>query len=354
MPGWIGKLSALAFVALAVGFPALAAPAKPAADSQTQILFLGTGGGPPLRINRSEPSTLLIVDGRYYLIDCGIGTARRLVEAGVESKDIKTIFFTHLHADHDMGLVDVMANDFFTRGPEGAANAINIYGPPQTRELVDAAFRFVSIGFRPFAAEVPEAYQKDGASFSKGFVGHDVNAGGIIFEDDKIRIRAVENSHYALMPAPDSDVLKSFAYRIETPGGVIVFTGDTGPSGAIGQFARGADVLIAEASYRDPDDLDQSMKARAARSHVPPAVIKRFHDHFVFEHLDAAAIARLAAQAGAKSVVLYHFTNGEADQSAYVSSVEKGFSGPVFAPADLDRYCLGSRVLRPCGHGARQ
>ena len=51
------------------------------APNRTEILFLGTAGGPPLRLDRSEPSTLLIVDGRPYLIDCGIGTMRRMLQA---------------------------------------------------------------------------------------------------------------------------------------------------------------------------------------------------------------------------------------------------------------------------------
>ncbi len=74
--------------------------------NDTELLMLGTAGGPPLRKDRSEPATLLIVDGRPYLIDCGIGTVRRLVEVGIPSETIGTIFFTHLHPDHD-------PNDYF-------------------------------------------------------------------------------------------------------------------------------------------------------------------------------------------------------------------------------------------------
>ena len=56
--------------------------------NDTELLMLGTAGGPPLRKDRSEPATLLIVDGRPYLIDCGIGTIRRLVEVGIPSETI--------------------------------------------------------------------------------------------------------------------------------------------------------------------------------------------------------------------------------------------------------------------------
>src|SRR5579883_3360611 len=92
----------------------------PGAPRRTEILFLGTAGGPPLHVDRSEPATLLIVDGRHYLIDCGIGTMRRMVEAHVASEEVRRIFFTHLHADHDLGLAEVMGNDFFRLNSSGS------------------------------------------------------------------------------------------------------------------------------------------------------------------------------------------------------------------------------------------
>src|SRR5690348_9048244 len=202
---------ALALIALAVAssLPA-ASVAKPA---RTKILFLGTAGGPPLRVDRSEPSTLLIVNGRKYLIDCGIGTARRLVEAGIESNQIKTIFFTHLHADHDMGLADVMANDFFTRQSWAAADPINIYGPPQTKQLVDAAFQFILVGIRPFAA-AGSATDRD--RLANPFISHEFARGGLVFQDDNIRVTAVENSHYVLIPRQRRSAFKTYSYRIQT------------------------------------------------------------------------------------------------------------------------------------------
>lgn len=307
-----------------------------------------------MRFDRSEPSTLLIVNERKYLIDCGIGTARRLVEAGINSSDIRTIFFTHLHADHDMGLADVMANDFFDGGGAGVAGPFDIYGPPQTKQLVDAGFQFISVGFRPFAAAPPTAYRMRGEAFVSPFVAHEVGRDGLLFDDGNIRVTASENSHYVMIPDAVRPAFKTYSYRIQTPDGVIVFSGDTGPSGAIGGIARGADALIAEASYRDDRDLDQSINARAARNHWSTVVTKRFRDHFVNEHLDTAEIGQIAASAGAKAVILYHYDPADkADQAAFVSGVKKHFSGPVFAPDDLDRYCLSSGKLAPCGSARR-
>jgi len=107
------------FTALALGLIFFSVPVASQRQTaalranDTELLMLGTAGGPPLRKDRSEPATLLIVDGRLYLIDCGIGTIRRLVEVGIPSETLGTIFFTHL----------------------------------QTSELVEAAFHYISIPF---------------------------------------------------------------------------------------------------------------------------------------------------------------------------------------------------------------
>ena len=340
--------------------PGLAARQNSPAQTpgRTEILFLGTAGGPPLHLDRSEPSTLLIVDGREYLIDCGIGTMRRMLQAGIQSEQINTIFFTHLHSDHDLGLADVMANDFFRLDLAGSSHAIDIYGPPQTKELVDAAFRYITISIRPFAAENPSSYRMANEEFASPFVPHEIAHDGVVFQDDKIRVIAAENTHYALMPAPDRAKLKSYSYRIETPHGVVVFTGDTGPdSEAVTRLAKGADVLLAEASSRDPADLDRFVKLIATRNHWSADRVKSFRAHFQFEHLDSPSIGELASKAHVKSVVVYHYDPvDEADKAAYVSGVKSNFSGPVFAPADMDRYCLGpsdaksnaGNVLRLC------
>ena len=333
-------IAAGASVAVAGGRVHLAA-----GSSRTEVLFLGTAGGPPLRVDRSEPATLLIVDGRAYLIDCGIGTMRRMLRAGVESEQVRTIFFTHLHADHDLGLADVMANDFFRQSTTGRTEPINIYGPPQTKELVDAAFHFITVGFRPFENFPPRA---DG-SYRSPFVAHEFDRDGVIFQDDRIRVTAAENSHYALMPPQRRAQFKSFSYRVETPHGVIVFSGDTGPSEAVERLARGADVLVAEANSRDRRDAERFTASMAARSHWSSERARAFRAHFEMEHLDTHEIGRLAAKARVKAVLLYHYVPGsKADQASYVTGVRTAFAGPVFAPDDLDRYCLTGGGLSPC------
>lgn len=304
----------------------------PAPPTGTQITFLGTAAGPPLRADRSEPATLLTVDGRRYLIDCGIGTARRLVKAGIASETIGTIFFTHLHADHTLGLADVLANDFQQKDAADAAHTIDIYGPPQTKALVDAAYEYIKIPYAVFAAEGGGTKRVPATS---PFVSHEIGE-GVVYQDDKIRVIAVENTHYALMPERSRATMKSYAYRFETPHDTIVFTGDTGPSDAVARLVKDADVLVSE--VENSAAIDAFVDSMAQKNHWSPARRNEFEAHLTREHLDIKDVGQMAASAGVKAVLLYHWY--PTDPARYVSGVSKYFSGPVFGTEDFQRYCL--------------
>jgi len=319
--------------------------------NDTELLMLGTAGGPPLRKNRSEPATLLIVDGRPYLIDCGIGTIRRLVEVGIPSETIGTIFLTHLHPDHDLGLVDVMGNDYFHLDLASDVRKINIYGPPQTSELVEAAFHYISIPFEVFAAEKP-GFQlgRPNHGLISPFVAHEINGDGMVYRDDKIQITAAENSHYALMPAQFRSHFKSYSYRIQTPHGVVVFTGDTGPSDAVVKLSKGADVLVAEVE-ESLDQLRGFIDQIASQNHWSAARKQEFTAHMEEEHLTVDSLGELASKAQVQSVLFYHYDpQNKTEQQARVVAMKKYFQGTVLAPMDLDRFCLSEKArLESCG-----
>src|SRR3546814_20936087 len=67
---------------------------------------------------------------------------------------------------------------------------------------------------------------------------------------------------------------KSFSYRFETPGRVIVFIGDTGPSEALTELARGADILVSEVI-----DNEDAVRMIASDPHFPPQAQKPLAAH---------------------------------------------------------------------------
>jgi ribonuclease BN (tRNA processing enzyme) len=322
------------------------------AQKGVQILLLGTQGGPTLSRQRSEPATLLIVDGRLYLIDCGIGTMRRMLDAGVQSQKVGTIFITHNHPDHALGLVDVLANDFLAVdfGVPGTPPEFNIYGPPETPALVSAAYDYIRIPYGIFAAE-PLGASTLVNPFKAHIIGHDsLDHNGLVYQDDKIKVTAAENTHYQLMRAEYHATMKSYSYRFETAYGAIVFTGDTGPSAAVEVLAKGADVLISE--VEDLEATGNTGRWPAAKSGNADVMVEHMHR----EHLTMKAVGELASKAQVKALISYHFVGGD-DGARFAAGVRPYYSGPVFAGEDLARYCLttdntisGNRpgALSPC------
>ncbi len=109
-----------------------------------------------------------------------------------------------------LGLADVMANDYQKLASLAPPVNINIYGPRQTQELVDVAFRYINVPYSVFAAE--SSAGNVNKTLKSPFVAHDVQE-GLVYQDDKIRVTAVENSHYSLMPARFRKQMKSYSYR---------------------------------------------------------------------------------------------------------------------------------------------
>src|SRR5262245_26662104 len=66
----------------------------------TQLVLLGTQGGPGVTPNRNQSSNAVIVDGRPYLVDFGYGALKSAVQAGITLGSISNVFITHLHDDH--------------------------------------------------------------------------------------------------------------------------------------------------------------------------------------------------------------------------------------------------------------
>ena len=103
----------------------------------------------------TQTSHLLTVNGTYYVVDAGDGVARRMARAGAEVRDVGIIFLTHHHDDHTAGLATLMALAWDRQ----RTDPINVYGPPRTQELVDAAQRSVSLVGEPLPDFLaPERY----------------------------------------------------------------------------------------------------------------------------------------------------------------------------------------------------
>src|SRR5262245_36363617 len=321
----------LRLFAAAVLLASIAAPHT--ADSQsapapaTKIVTLGTRSGPFPTGVRAQSSTALVVGDAIYLVDAGDGVARRLARASLSIRNVDAIFLTHLHDDHTTGIVPLMSIAFGL----DLATPVGVYGPPQTEALMDAAIRFLSIN-----SDIRQSEGTRTRSIRSMIAAHD-RAPGLVFRDERITVRAVENSHFHF-PAgsPSHGKTASYSYRVEAPGRSIVFTGDTGPSDALTEFAKGAEVLVTE--INSFEELKAVRVKDGSWARWTPAQQASYERHMVDEHVSADEVARMAARAGVRTVILTHLpASGDArdDYARYAEAVRKGFSGQVLVAADL-------------------
>ncbi|HYS91649.1 MAG TPA: MBL fold metallo-hydrolase [Bradyrhizobium sp.] len=296
------------------------APSKAA----TRLITLGTLGGPNPKAHQAQSSNLLIVNGTQYIVDAGDGVARRLAKAGVDIRGIGTIFLTHLHDDHTAGLGTLMS----VAWDQNRTKPVNIYGPPRTADLVKAAVQYFTI-----SAEIRIADGGRTVPIAQVFAGHDVGT-GLVYQDANIKVTAVENSHFDFHKGPASGKYKSYSYRFETLDRVIVFTGDTGPSDAVTELARGADLLVTEtASFQDRMKMMIDSGQWQAMTPEEQAGMQR---QATQGHMTPDIIGKMATRAKVKTVVLTHLTyRPDGDYTSRAEEVRKNFSGQVLVAKDL-------------------
>ena len=116
-----------------------------------EIVMLGTGAGIPSR-ERNHPAIWLHYEEENMLWDCGEGTQRQILYAGINPMKIDNIFITHWHADHWAGLIGFIQTMNF----EGRKKPLFIYGPEAERFVSDILdLGYWGPGFEIIAKPVP-------------------------------------------------------------------------------------------------------------------------------------------------------------------------------------------------------
>ena len=212
------------------------------AEGNTKVITLGTRSGPNPTIHRAQTSNLLVVNGARYVIDAGDGVTRRLTRFGSTFRDIDQIFITHPHSDHVNGLSGLMGVIYAAN----RAKPVGIIGPPGINAGIQGLMQFLSVD-----ADIRISDGGKMVPITKIFTAKEVQP-GMIFQDENIKVTAVENSHFNFQPgSPGYGKYKSYSYRFDTPDRSIAFTGDTGPTEAISTLAKDADLLISEVTSVD-------------------------------------------------------------------------------------------------------
>ncbi|HEY4451519.1 MAG TPA: ribonuclease Z [Solirubrobacteraceae bacterium] len=227
------------------------------------LFFLGTAGSVP-SARRGLPAVLVRRGGDRLLFDCGEGTQRQLLRS-VGLLELDAVFITHFHADHWLGLPG-MLKSFALRE---RTNPLTVYGPAGLKELM-GVMRVV-YGRLPYELSVvelepAEAVELDGYAIATVPVRHKARRafGYALVEAPRPgHLDAALAERLGVTPGPDFGRLQ----RGQTVAGVspdqvmgasregrkVVLSGDTAPCEALQVAARGADLLVHEATFAEEE-----------------------------------------------------------------------------------------------------
>jgi ribonuclease BN (tRNA processing enzyme) len=311
----------------------------------TELVLLGTAGGPMPVPGRRGIASALIVDQRVFVVDCGRGSPSAFAEAGLDFTRLEAVFLTHLHADHIGDLPGMLLYPWGVRvGDNGLPAPIRVYGPsrPATLPAGDAIFHrqtticpelpapgtadlvgHILAGYAyhlnvmpldcymPDAGGLVRATDIDATAWAEGRT----NVPVVVADDGGVRVTAIAVTHGRAVPA--------LAYRFDTADGSVVFSGDTSVNEDLIALAQDADILVhqvADLSYLRRHGVDDAELARMAALHT-----------------DVTQVGGVAERARVRELILSHYLPAEPDaiaEAEWAHRAGKGFSGTTTAGHD--------------------
>lgn len=277
-----------------------------------ELVFLGTSASAP-SVHRGLSAQVVLYNEYRFLIDCGEGTQRQILQSNLGFKRLNKILLTHGHLDHILGLGGLVST--FSRWE--AIEKVEIYGGASTLERVkDLLLRVVLRGGDKLPVKLefiplqPGVILDDGNFQLSAFpVTHrGADSFGFVFLEKSRRPFLNDKAEALAIPfGPErrklvaGEIITLADGRVirpdevlgsEIPGAKLVFVGDTGRTDNLVEAADHADTLIIESTYLEAD-------AEMARH---------------FSHLTAAQAARLAREAQVQQLCLTHISRRYREQ----------------------------------------
>jgi ribonuclease BN (tRNA processing enzyme) len=299
--------------------------ARATPESDTRLHILGSRAGPSVGGAQYMTSYCVVVGDKVYVVDCGYGATEQMVRAGLRPQDIRDIFITHNHPDHNIELGTLMYFAWYA----GLTRPLGVYGPPPLRSVVDGYLQALKPDIDVWLDDIGHA--------PLGPINvTELSKPQAVMDDGTARVSCTLVKH--------TPIFHSLAYRIDTPGRSIAFSGDTSPMDSVVELARGCDVLVHEAIYLNPNQAParpgQAGDARVDSGQRGSAIAgdaAKLLEHVISSHTPVEEAGRIAQEAGVKTLVLAHTVSlmpGVTD-GMWIAAARKHFTGEVIFAHDL-------------------
>jgi ribonuclease Z len=257
--------------------------------------FFGTSGAIPSAA-RDNTALAFYSSDDVVLVDCSGSPYQKILKGGLDPMRVSSLIVTHRHVDHLYGIPSLAHN----MGLAGRRATLHVYALPETLPILHGFMKLFPLEEKmPYRVELHEIPPKEGYPVlrAKGF-----------------RIQSAPVTH----GAPNIGLRVEFASPQER--GVVVYSSDTSPCPSLIALARGADILIHEATFLHGD------AARAASD----------------GHTTGYQAGEVATKAGVRRLILCHFVASLHDQVEELRrEARQTYSGPVEIPEEFVEYRVG-------------
>ncbi|MGY6502593.1 MAG: ribonuclease Z [Acidimicrobiales bacterium] len=299
-----------------------------------ELIVLGTSAQVPTR-TRNHVGFVLRWDGDAFLVDPGEGTQRQMLLAGVTANEIGHVCITHLHGDHCLGLPGFLGRVSLDR----VQHPIDLIHPASGRPFVQRLRRASVMDDRGHIVERPvvsdgPVVATDAWTLSARHLDHTIDTVGYRLEEapgrtflpDRLEAFGVSGPAVGELERSgrvevDGRTVGLDDVSVPRPGQVVAFVLDTRVCDAAVELAAGADLVICESTFLQDE------------THLA-------HD---YGHLTARQAATIAREAGARRLVLAHYSQRYAGEEAFLAEASE-VHPDVVAARDLDVVAVPSRL----------
>ena len=276
--------------------------------------FLGTGCPVPSPL-RAGPGHLVRAGSARLLIDCGSGVAQRLVAAGERGADIDALIVTHYHSDHIVDFYQLLVSSWH----QGRARPLIVHAPA-------TAIAHMRLQLEAYADErkLRIAHERRPSTLGLEVEFHELERGRPITLGG-LSAEPFEVDHRPVTPAYGL-VLRAANRRV-------VFSGDTAPTTALAEAARGAALLVCEVFV-----AREMVPTQGVRSAETVAAVRSYH-------LAPGEIAALAKEAEVEALALTHFVPPQAERASLLAEIRETYRGPVILGEDLMSIDVVARMV---------
>ncbi|MFI3248539.1 MAG: ribonuclease Z [Rikenellaceae bacterium] len=291
------------------------------------VTILGSSSAKPT-VGRHHSSQIVNLSEQYYLVDAGEGCQQQMFRYGINILKIRAVFISHLHGDHLFGLFPLLS----TLGLYGRKTSLTIYAPAPFGEMLNHHLKYFDTNLSyPVEWVEVDTYRHQKIFENRTLevwsvpLRHRVPTSGYLFreKDPPLNVEKFKIAKYSLSIAQitaakrgeditlDSGEVVQNREITYTPykGRSYAYLSDTCHFASESKMCSGVDMIYHEATY----------------SHVEAKIAKQRG------HSTAEEAARVATDAGAKRLILGHFSTRYKDLTPLLDEAREIFSSTELA-----------------------